>query len=226
MFIVSRFQKKMTNTEAIFKRMKSPPKSTILVGGRSESELIDTYFAQSAKSDILWVSDFVSDSVSSVQSHSVLSPKGQYRVVCVKSICGARKDNQSTLLKLIEESPEQTRWVLSVDNLDRVLKPLLSRSFVMDWVTIKPQTLQFQDDLLDLVKSPSYFGICKLHNLIVDESKGVMEDTKKLHLVCLTELMQLLPACKSVKVLKTKNEMKSQLRTEIAFKSILTEVLL
>lgn len=215
----------MTKTEAILKRIKLP-KSVILIGGRPEEEFVSVYLPKSVPTDILWVSSLTSDEVSKIRDHSLLAPKGSHRVVCVKQVCGARRDNQSTLLKLIEESPEDTRWVMSVSNPERILKPLVSRSFVLDWVSQPTRTIHFQDDLQELVKNPSYLGIYKLHQRISDESEGNMEEAKRLHLTCLSELLQILPSFKSTKVLRAQNEMKPQLRTEITFKAVLSEVLL
>lgn len=215
----------MTKTEAILRRIKLP-KSIILIGGRPEEDFVSEYLSQSNKTDILWVSSLTSEEVSKVRDHALLAPKGLHRVVCIKQVCGARRDNQSTLLKLIEESPEDTRWVLSVSNPDRIIKPIISRSFVLDWVAEPQRTIHFQDDLQELIKTPSYLGIYKLHNRISEEAEGNMEEAKKLHMTCLSELMQLLPASKSTRVLRAQNEMKPQLRTEITFKSVLSEVLL
>lgn len=53
-----------------------------------------------------------------------------------------------------------------------------------------------------------------------------MEVAKKLHMECLSEMSLLLPSSKAKVLLKAKNEMKAQLRTEITFKSSLMEVLL
>lgn len=216
----------MTKTEALLRKMKDLPKSIILVGGRSEEEFVKGFFQKSQPTDILWVSDLVSGEVSKIGEHSILAPKGSHRVICVKKVCGARRDNQSTFLKLIEESPERTRWVLSVSNLDRVLKPLISRSFIVDWVQESAPKIQFQDELRELIRSPDYLGIFKLHNRISDEANGEMEIAKQLHMDCLSELMLLLPSEKSNKLLKANNEMKAQLRTEITFKTAVMEAIL
>lgn len=160
----------MTKTEAILKKMKVLPRSMILVGGRPEEEFISAYFPKSLPTDILCVDELVSEAVAKIRDHSILAPKGDHRVVCVKNVCSARRYNQSTLLKLVEESSDNTRWIFSVSNTDRVIKPLVSRSFVVDWVQNSPQTIQYQDDLKELIGNPCYLGIFKLHNRIADES--------------------------------------------------------
>lgn len=213
----------MTPTESIYKRMNKRPKSTLLVGGRSEQEFVRCYFPNSQ--DILWIDSLVADEIARITHFSSLAPIGDYRVVCIRNICHSRKEVQATLLKLIEESPDRTHWVLSVQNLTRILEPVISRSFVLDWVQEISETLTFTESLQDLIRSKNYFDIFKLHEKILLDADKDLSQVKDQHIACITELMCLLPAHKSVKLHKARNEMLQQNRTEVTFKSALIEVI-
>lgn len=213
----------MTPTEAIYKRMTKRPKSTLLVGGRSEQEFVRSYFPGSQ--DILWIDSLIADEIARISHFSSLAPIGEYRVVCIKNICHARKDVQATLLKLIEESPDRTHWVFSVTSQNKILEPIVSRSFVLDWIQEATETLTFTEILQDLIRNKSYLDVFRLHEKILLDADKDLSQVKEQHIACLTELMSLLPASKSAKLHKARNELLQQNRTEVTFKSALMEVI-
>jgi DNA polymerase III delta prime subunit len=213
----------MTPTEAIYRKMIKRPKSTLLLGGRSEHEFIRTYFSKAQ--DTLVLDSLVSDEVENVAHFSSLAPMGDYRVVCIKNLCRSRRDIQATLLKLIEESPDRTHWIISATTKNLILEPLISRSFLLDWVQEVSFSCDYTETLKNIVSGKSYLEIFKLHEKIARDADKDLSRVKEKHLACLSELLVLLPAHKSAKVHKARQEVLQHTRTEIAFKSALIEVI-
>jgi len=212
----------MTPIQAIYARMPVKPKSTLLVGNRSADDFTKTYFSDA---DSLYIDHLTSEKAEEMIYFSSLAPRGDRRVVVVNNLCHSRKDIQATLLKAIEDSPERSFWVLSVKNRNRILEPIISRSFIMDWVQSSAENALFTSELKQLISSKNYLDLFKLHFKISEMAGKDLEQIKNLHLSCLAELMFLVPTETAKKIQHLRQEIIAQNRTEVSFKSALLEVL-
>jgi hypothetical protein len=213
----------MTPTEIIYSKMSIKPKSTLLLGNRSLDVFAENYFSDTQ--DVLKIEHLTSELVVDVTHFSCLAPRGDRRVIFVRNLCESRRDVQATLLKLIEDSPDKTFWVFSIRDKSRILSPIISRSFLLDWVEPSSQTQLFTDELKQLLTSKDYVDLFKLHSKISQMAGKDSEQVKNLHLSCLTELMFLVPSEVASKLQKHKKNIIHQNKTEIGFKTALLEVL-
>lgn len=213
----------MTPTEDIYRRLDRKPQSTLLLGGGSEREFVKKYFPKAQ--DVLWIEHLLTEDVQGISHFSSLAPIGENRVVVLKNLCRTRRKFQTTLLKMIEESPERTHWVISAKSRNSIIDPIISRSFVLDWILEDLESFTFKDDLMRIIENQNYLDIFKLHEKISNESKKDLTRVKEMHLSCLSELMNILPVSLSSKIHKARQEIVYQNRTEVSFKSALLEVI-
>jgi hypothetical protein len=213
----------MTPTEILYARLAVKPKCTLLLGDRSLQDFMDAYHPNVR--EVLKINELSMNEIEQITHFSSLAPRGDYRLICIGNLCSARKDVQATLLKLIEDSPERSHWVLSVVDKSRILAPLISRAFIVDWINLTTETKLFTAELKELINNKNYLDIFKLHKKISQMAGKNEEQVKSLHLDCINELMCLLPVEAAVKVQKHQKEIANLNKTETSFKTALLEVL-
>ena len=194
----------MTPTEIIYARLAVKPKCTLLLGDRSPQDFLNVYHPNNH--EVLRIKELSVDQVDLITHFSSLAPRGDVRLVCIENLCSSRKDVQATLLKLIEDSPEKSFWILSVADKSRILEPVFSRSFVVDWIKSTAQTEMFTAELKELIRNKNYLDIFKIHKKISQMAGKNEEHIKDLHLSCVNELMCLLPVEAAAKIQKHQKE--------------------
>jgi DNA polymerase III delta prime subunit len=165
------------------------------------------------------------DELLEIKKWIFLKPESRYKVIFIKKADFISKEASNFLLKIIEESPEYARWVISTDSLN-VLGALKSRSFLIPFTEEEKNLDALEENLFGILKSSLY---CNAYKYLSDIKKAEYseEELKEKYLdICNVLIKFYANNSKKLHLIqKTKNVIVKNIRSETILKTLFIQVL-
>jgi hypothetical protein len=163
------------------------------------------------------------DELTSIKSWINFIPDCKYKVIFINKVDFISKEASNFLLKIIEDSPNYVKWVLSTDSLN-ISGALKSRSFLVPF----NESLECEEDLelIEVLKSKLY---CNAYKYLLNlKQKENSDDTikQKYLKICDNLIMFYKHDSKKINLIhKAKNVIDKNIRSETTLKTLLIQVL-
>lgn len=219
--------------------------------GSGQKEMFHEFFdGLYAPGDLIEFDKPKIDELLPLQSWVIQKPELKYRVVLIDRLEEVSKEAANFLLKIVEDSLDQVRWVLIADSKDSVLEPMRSRSVLVPFVSftssVIPEafggnaTLQaslvklnlrlVESQLSEVINSKRYdkaHGFCNFLKRLCEESTKELEFLRDAYLYCCNVLMRHFQDDpeKLHYIQEAKNVIRENVRSEQSFKVMFLRVL-
>jgi len=165
------------------------------------------------------------DELLEIKKWIFLKPASRYKVIFIKKADFISKEASNFLLKIIEESPDYVRWVISTDSLN-ILGALKSRSFLIPFTEEEKNLDELEGKIFDILKSRLY---CNAYKYLLDIKKAEYseEELKQKYLdICNVLIKFYVNHSKKLHLIqKAKNIIDKNVRSETILKTLFIQVL-